>query len=935
MIRLKKLYIYGFKSFADKSEFIFEHNITAIVGPNGCGKSNIVDAINWVFQNYGLRNLRANEKQDLIFKGNDYKPAAGFAEVEVFFGVYDKAEENFIEKEEFSIKKRMYPSGEVVYYINKTECRPKDIQDILNKYSIASLDYSIIAQGSVSKLISMRPEERVEMIETAAGLKQIKQDRTKAINELQKVEENLKSISLLAIEIEEEAKRLEVQAKKASEYKNSANILEFSEQALHILKYKKLLQNLSKLETDFNESNTIYSDLENQSKQLDEENRQYQNEIKELQAKIDEKKENIYKIDSEISIIEQTIALSQKRYEELTEEQKKKDSDFNFFQNRLQKLDEFLSFSLEELQTEYEQLISQNDELELKLSDINIQLSEYQDKIKKLNSEIDKLSFELKDNYKKQEKFVADELQSLFSSLYNIKFRIGEISANLNQTQNILLQDKTKLSGIINRIDDFLKYIESQDIESIKKNLTVQREEIIGFFEDLKEFEQTLGLLNIKYKEFEDLLFGKDTLFSRYQQYQNAIELINEQLDTKKENKEGLQKFLDSINQTQQTILKKKIELQRKISALEENIKNARQNKKRYENEKVEVAFNIKQKEEEIKLNNSAMEKIKQDALSLMEKRDSLFKTKKEQALEINKIDEEIKNIYKKLDDLENQNEMLIRKKYEVVKLKENYSISRAKIETELDTIRNLFFESYRIVLNEQMIEDRKYDGLKESELRNNIINARKSIDEIGQTNFLAITEYEEAKKRLDFINKQREDILNSKEKLNILIETLDKNLNSKFLEAFNTINENFSNIFKEVFRGGNAQMVLTKPDDFMNTGIEIVIQPPGKNITNISLLSGGETALSALALLFAFFLYKPSCFCILDEVDAPFDENNINLLKRLILRFAKDTQFFIISHNKLTLEIADILYGVTMEKDGISKILSVKLEDIIVDSSK
>ncbi|HQJ41473.1 MAG TPA: hypothetical protein PK449_07930, partial [Exilispira sp.] len=406
--------------------------------------------------------------------------------------------------------------------------------------------------------------------------------------------------------------------------------------------------------------------------------------------------------------------------------------------------------------------------------------------------------------------------------------------------------------GIINRIDDFLKYIESQDIESIKKNLTVQREEIIGFFEDLKEFEQTLGLINIKYKEFEDLLFGKDTLFSRYQQYQNAIELINEQLDTKKENKEDLQKFLDSINQTQQTILKKKIELQRKISALEENIKNARQNKKRYENEKVEVAFNIKQKEEEIKLNNSAMEKIKQDALSLMEKRDSLFKTKKEQALEINKIDEEIKSIYIKLDDLANQNEMLIRKKYEVVKLKENYSISRAKIETELDTIRNLFFESYRIVLNEQMIEDRKYDGLKESELRNNIINARKSIDEIGQTNFLAITEYEEAKKRLDFINKQREDILNSKEKLNILIETLDKNLNSKFLEAFNTINENFSNIFKEVFRGGNAQMVLTKPDDFMNTGIEIVIQPPGKNITNISLLSGGETALSALALLFA-----------------------------------------------------------------------------------
>ncbi|MEJ5273777.1 MAG: DUF2115 family protein, partial [Spirochaetota bacterium] len=179
-----------------------------------------------------------------------------------------------------------------------------------------------------------------------------------------------------------------------------------------------------------------------------------------------------------------------------------------------------------------------------------------------------------------------------------------------------------------------------------------------------------------------------------------------------------------------------------------------------------------------------------------------------------------------------------------------------------------------------------------------------------------------------------KEDIIKTKEKIIQLINELDLNLKDKFMDAFNRINDNFRTIFCEVFRGGNASMILTKPDNIFETGIEIVIQPPGKNISNISLLSGGETAMSSISLLFAFFLYLPSPFCIMDEVDAPFDENNIMLFKRLIQRFSKDTQFFLISHNKLTLEIADILYGITMENDGISKVVSVKLEEIKTTNS-
>jgi chromosome segregation protein len=294
-IKLRKLYIYGFKSFADKTQFIFDRNITGIVGPNGCGKSNIVDAIYWVFQNHSLKTLRANEKQDLIFKGNDIKPPAGFAEVEIFFNVYDsqtnETNDNEDFNQEFTIKKRLYPSGEVIYYLNKKEVRPKDISEFLKNYSINTIDYSIIAQGSVSKIIDMKPEDRVELIEAAAGIKNIKNDRIKAFVELSKTEENLKSVSLLLEELENEVNKLKQQADKARLYKELDEKIVFSEQALAIIKYKKLLDNLNKLQIDFDSSTENLKKFEEKLLMIENLKSNIGSKIKEIEANINEKKE--------------------------------------------------------------------------------------------------------------------------------------------------------------------------------------------------------------------------------------------------------------------------------------------------------------------------------------------------------------------------------------------------------------------------------------------------------------------------------------------------------------------------------------------------------------------------------------------------------------------------------------------------------------------
>ncbi|MFN3410659.1 MAG: chromosome segregation SMC family protein [Exilispira sp.] len=932
-LKLKQLQIYGFKSFAEKTQFVFDKNITAIVGPNGCGKSNIVDAIYWVFQNHSLKSLRANEKQDLIFKGNDIKPPAGFAEVEIVFGVYDQLDDNGIDlenfKDEFSIKKRLYPSGEVIHYLNKKECRPKDIFEFLKNYSVSIIDYSIIGQGAISRIIDMKPEERVEMIETAAGIKNIKNERAKAFSDLSKAEENLKSITLLSEELENEVNKLKKQAEKAKIYKKANDDITFSEQAIQIIKYKKIIESLRKLEIDYQQSEENLKKIEEKTKEIESSKIIVNQNIKKLEDIIEEKKGSIYKIESEIAVIEKTILLSQKRFEELNIEKRRKLDDVQFFKNRLKKIEEFLSFPISDIKKELETELAKKEQLEVEIERLNEKLYEKNIQLENLNEIIKKLEKELRSLYKQQEYFINEEITNLFSNLYYARMKvINLLSASKNLEETVDIQ-KMKLEAIKKRIDDILRFKNSIFEKGISSFILEIQEKINSLFLENNNSLSKIKEIANEINEVEKMLFGKDSIFSKFQKYSEDISILDEKIEIEKNNQSYLQKEMESSEETKNNIMKRLEETNRIIFQLEEKLKNFQFNKSRYENEKVELNYNIQQKEEEISQIEQSMEKIKKEAIELIDQKDRIFAYKKELDLDIKNLLKEIDKYREELTGYLVENENVLKEKNNILSLRESFNILRTKLETQCETIKTSFYDNYRIVLSDDFIEDERFKDLKESDLRNKIFESRKILEEIGQVNFLAIEEFEEVSKRYDFINRQKEDIILTKEKILQIISDLDMSMKVKFMDAFNSINENFKNIFCEVFKGGNASMILTKPDNIFETGIEIIIQPPGKNISNISLLSGGETAMSSISLLFAFFLYRPSPFCIMDEVDAPFDENNVILFKRLIQRFSKDTQFFLISHNKLTLEIADVLYGITMEDDGISKVVSVKLEDI------
>ena len=221
-----------------------------------------------------------------------------------------------------------------------------------------------------------------------------------------------------------------------------------------------------------------------------------------------------------------------------------------------------------------------------------------------------------------------------------------------------------------------------------------------------------------------------------------------------------------------------------------------------------------------------------------------------------------------------------------------------------------------------------KKEFSSELSIKKEIIELQTKLDEIGEVNLLAFDEYNEIKKRYDFLVNQKKDVLKSIDDLNIIIKKLEISLNEKFYKAFVEIRENFKKIFKSIFGGGKAELYLIDPDNLLETGVDIKIQPPGKKITHLNLLSGGEKTMSAIALLFSLFLYRPSPFCIMDEIDAPLDENNVLRFKKLLQDFSKNTQFIIISHNKITLEVVNVLYGITMEEEGVSKVVSAKLEN-------
>lgn len=978
---LKEIVAQGFKSFADKTSIELNQDITGIVGPNGSGKSNVVDAVRWVLGEQSVKSLRGTDNMtDVIFSGSNSRNAQNVASVSLIFD--NKDHYLPISFDEVSIKRRVYRDGTNEYYLNGEKCRLKDITDILLDSGIAKESFNIISQGKIEEILSNKPSDRRIIFEEAAGVLKYKKRKEDALRKLERTHDNMSRVEDIIGELENQVTPLKEQKQKALEYLDIKDELENIELALitkditdinNNYKQKKneveiLNQELIKLSTNTSGNEAKISEYKlnidklnneisnynkllvskianveklNSRKTIILERQKYQVEDTKLRNSLVDLKETELKLTNDK---EHTAKLVKIKTEELNDYQAKmleQEKKLNVSKTSRQTLESNLTNNYRKqniLKNEIEHLKDSIDNNSLLPSGVrsvlnNVKLQGVHNVIGALLEVEEKYSLAISTtlgygannvivdnevvakeaiNYLKNNnlgrvtffplsiikpKAIEPDVINRISGIEGfigtalelIKFDKKYYNIFSNQLGNVIVTDNIDTANKISKIIGYRYRVvtlagevlnvggsitggtkaNQKNIVSLKYDLEKKLQELNATINEIKKLEDNININDNQIKELEDVLYliNKDKVICT-----NEVETY----------KKGIYELDNRLNDMALEINSLQNQLDNNLSKEEEEIL-----KSYYE----EIA-----KKEEIELNISNTTK-RRDAL-----KDELEKYEHSLRSENSLYNE--KN--KQLRDLE---------------------IEVNRMDVKLDNLLNTLNETYSITYEKAL--ETYILTMEESLARNKLVNLKRKMKDIGVVNLGAIEEYDRISERYEFLINQKEDLVQAENVLIEIIKEMDDVMEKEFMDTFKVIQVHFKETFKELFGGGDAELKLTDPNNILETGIDIVASPPGKKLTTISLLSGGEKTFTAISLLFAILKSRPVPFCILDEVEAALDEVNVANFGKYLKKLQEKTQFIVITHKKKTMEYADTLYGVTMQESGVSKLVSVKLEEL------
>ncbi len=1143
---LKSIELCGFKSFADKTVLNFDKEITGIVGPNGCGKSNIVDSIRWVLGEQSAYSLRTPQMLGVIFNGSQTRGPLNLAEVSLTFDNSDNILP--IDYTELTVTRKLFRSGESEYYINKTQCRLKDIRDLFLDTGVGREGYSIFEQGKVEFITTAKPEERRALFEEAAGVAKYKVKREETLRKLEKVHENMNRVNDIMSVIKEQINSLESAVRKVKifqKYQEELKTLEIADITKRIESLNKQLEPISaKLEflnKEQLEKNTHINILESELSNFQYEKINIERELSELyrslsqnnaeiahseeriensQIRIKEFKERQNSLRDEIEklikirknteesikkILEELNSASEifqkitLEYETNKKEYENIKSQILLNQKHISKLNKqlfdtifektslaneigrtnstitTLSSRIASLNSELKKIHNEKDTLERELEKINIELFQKNEKlieIQKIYTEEIKRLNELEEYYSlKKQHYV--ELKEKYSAIHSRIETIKELQSSdpkLKPVYKVLSQNFNGIHGtvkniinfpsyltplIINFLGERLNYIVCDDIISAKTAIEYLEKNKLGwasfivlemlsdvqekeFFGELKAEKPLKSFISYesKWEKLVKFLFS-NTYFSGTNIFSEGI-IHGGSIEPTQNQEIELTSLENELSNTQEEIKNTELEIQNITQNL--HAQKEKSNKINIEQQELKLNLNLlnteyENKKQKLELTNIEYDTVQKEIEQLNNEKNQFENQLPELHNKITKLEFEIKNIQSEISQLEKDNSELREKeisinseynestkkysshetqinsyKRELATLTENLKLYESQLqnsEQEVKTLDEKIIEQENIFLSEskkieQLHEKRtelekRVSEIREQENRINreieqrqkqssslrtelnslqeklhelqifqktkeiektslekklqefgieyndakeiylnievdqeqIQKLKRKIESIGVVNLAAQEQYTELEKRYNFLLEQQQDLIKAEEDLKQAINKINSSIKENFRDTFNKVRENFKKIFSQLFEGGESDLILTDENNLLESGIEIIAQPPGKKLQNITLLSGGEKALTAIALLFSFFMVKPSPVCILDEVDAPLDEANITRFVNLIKSFASSTQFLIITHNRRTIEAADVIYGVTMEEYGISKIISLRLQKV------
>lgn len=978
---LKEIRAHGFKSFADDIKIELSKGTNGIVGPNGSGKSNIVDAVRWVLGEQSVKSLRGdNSMTDVIFSGSKSRNAAGSASVTLVFDNKDRYLK--IDNDTISIKRKLYNDGTNEFYLNNEKCRLKDVVDILLDSGIAKESFNIISQGKIEEILSTKPTDRRIIFEEAAGVLKYKKRKEDALRKLDKTHDNMTRaediINELAIQVEP-LKRQRDTALKYEEYNEELEKTEIALMTHDITNLnEKLINTKAKIDDISHELTTINnSNLTSTTKIT-----KYKLDLSKLEDEINEKQKELIKLTTNVEKInsQKEIIVERKKYE--VDDIKLHDSLIQLKEKELK-----LKNSILKLENE---LNLYND----KLIEINKNINELEEILKKIKSEKqeveNKLSILIKNNNSLKYKIdsLNDNIEN--NSLlplpvkqvlnnHNLK-GIHNILGNLIEVENVYsLAISTALGASSSNIvvdnsecaKTAIKYLNDEKIgrvtflplDTLKpKEIDIDTKNTLNNEIGFIGIASNLIKYNSLYSNIVSNILGNVIVVDNIDNANRISKIINHRYKIVTLNGEVLHvggSITGGFNKTS-NIITIKYELENYIKEYENKINEI----KTLENLLNEFDYKFKSKEDELYLANK--EKI--EINTLIENTDTrLIDSKEELTVTTNNIsgtnsvlnktvsieEEKIINSYyselSKKEQTQNELNILQDKKnklneeleeFEHERLKDNtlyntknkelknLEIELNRYDVKIDMLLNSLNENYSITYEKAKSE---YILVDEEDVSRNRVNVLKNkIKDLGPVNLNAPIEYNKVSERYEFLIKQRDDLVNAENILLNIIKELDEVMENDFLKTFNLIKSKFNETFKELFKGGFADLRLCDESNILTTGIEIIASPPGKKLTTISLLSGGEKTFTAISLLFAILKSREVPFCILDEVEAALDEVNVSSFGEYINKLKEKTQFILITHKKKTMEYVDVLYGITMQESGVSKLVSVKLEDII-----
>ena len=922
---LKSLDIFGFKSFADRTHIEFADGITALLGPNGCGKSNVVDAIKWVLAENKAKNLRADTMESVIFNGTETRPPLNIAEVTLTI-----ANENGLlplDDSEIAIKRRLYRSGESEYYLNNRQVGPTEIRRLFMDTGVGKAAYSVMEQGKIDQILSSKPEDRRYLFEEAAGISRSKAECAEAERELERTRQNLAQIEIALVENKRNYETLKVQSEKTTKYRQFKEDIFNYELDIQLLRLKEFTQDKARQESA--------------KKELEEKRGAVQKEIEAIQATLFENNDKIKDLQTKMTSLQVELATVQaEKTNKLQRAQ-----EYNLQANKIREKLGILEVKQNSIQEKIDTFNEEIDEREADLHSKNKQLDTVKQNIDSFTQNITSANSKITKNDTLAAKG-ADEIEELNAQIVKLQNQLGEITEDIvkeldsklkesgfsstaaknakEEVENALAKLRIFAEGRKNILSDFASLTGHSEAENerIVQDAIRAFEEITSIAQNIEQslevYEKAMPDFIEEFTSPEGIITKKRGIDSKIQELNAQIEQINERIASYKSQNSSLAKKINEYRDTLNQLRVTEASMAQAIFGVKQNVELLRRSLVSEQN-------NFRQNQEEFEEEQRRQEELNEQIVDIQSELASIERRGQKCADEMSAINNEIVRCNSSVSGTQSKLDKKLEEQRKVQGQYEKLAMDLVTSDNDIRNIKQNFIDTHSRDLME--FEERMYKITESSvSLREKLSKAREDLKNLGSVNLMAPEEFGEQKERYEKLQASFDDTNKSLENLIRVSEEIRTKSTEMFLDTYNKIKKNFHNMFRRLFGGGRGELRLVDPQNVLTSGIDIYAEPPGKKLQNIALLSGGEKTMTAVALLFATYQVRPSPFCLLDEIDAALDDKNVTSFVTALRSFAKLSQYIVITHNKKTVMGASSMLGVTMQESGVSKIMTMSL---------